>query len=255
MISTRYENTDDHEVWGIVGGMGPLASAEFVNSIYREAGSSKEQESPSIILISDPTVPDRTEYLLNGKHDILLKKLSSSVEALSAMGATRIVVCCLTIHPLIRRLAPGLRQRIISLLDLVLDAVLRSRSRHLLLCTTGTRKLGLFQQHVQWGQAQHKVILPDEQDQESIHQMLYEIKNQREVIAYIPFVEDLLKKYGVSSYIAGCTELHMVAKAHEQFRGQHRREFCIDPLTEILPIMHGTYQPALSVRWRPEFSI
>jgi aspartate racemase len=237
MISNGHQNMDNHEVWGVVGGMGPLASAEFVNSIYRETASSTEQESPSVILISDPTVPDRTEYLLNGKHDILLQKLASSVEALSAMGATRIVVCCLTIHPLIRRLSPGLRQKIVSLLDLVMDAVLRSRSRNLLLCTTGTRKLQLFQQHVLWEQAQHKVILPDDQDQESIHQMLYEIKNQTDVTTHLPFVEDLLKKYSVSSYIAGCTEMHIVAKAHEQFRGQNRREFCIDPLTEILPIM------------------
>lgn len=237
MISNEHQHMDDHEVWGIVGGMGPLASAEFVTSIYRETASSKEQESPCVILISDPTVPDRTEYLLDGKHDILLQKLASSVETLSAMGATRIVVCCLTIHPLIGRLSPGLRQKIVSLLDLVLDSVLRSRSRHLLLCTTGTRKLQLFQQHVLWKQAQHKVILPDDQDQKSIHQMLYEIKNQGEVMTYVPFVEDLLKKYKVSSYIAGCTEMHMVAKAHGQFRGQNRREFCIDPLTEILPMM------------------
>jgi aspartate racemase len=143
-------------------------------------------------------------------------------------------------------LSPGLRQKIVSLLDLVLDAVLRSRSRHLLLCTIGTRKLQLFEQHVLWKQAQHKVILPDDQDQESIHRMLYEIKNQREVTTYLPFIEDLLRKYSVSSYIAGCTEMHIVAKAHEQFRGRDRREFCIDPLTEILPMMQGNL-PASAV--------
>jgi len=31
--------------------------------------------------------------------------------------------------------------------------------------------------------------------------------------------------------------MHIVAKAHEQFNGHNRREFCIDPLTEILPMM------------------
>jgi aspartate racemase len=237
MISTRHESTDSGEVWGVVGGMGPLASAEFMHSIYRDTARRTEQESPSVILISDPTVPDRTECLLNGRHDILLQKLTSSVEALSAMGATRIVVCCLTIHPLIDRLPPELRKKIVSLVDLTLSAVLRSRSQHLLLCTAGTKKLRLFQQHLLWGEAQHKVVLPDDQDQDSIHRMLYEIKNQREAMTYVPFVEDLMKKYKVNSYIAGCTEMHIVAKAHERFSGHDRRQFCIDPLTEILPMM------------------
>ena len=237
LISTGHETTDNGEVWGIVGGMGPLASAEFVNSIYRDTAGCTEQESPTVILLSDPTVPDRTECLLNGRHDILLQKLTGSVETLLAMGATRIIVCCLTIHPLIHQLPPGLREKIVSLVDLTLDAVQRSRSRHLLLCTTGTKKLRLFQQHRLWDETQHKVVLPDDQDQDAIHQMLYEIKNQREAITYIPFVEGLMKKYEVSSYIAGCTEMHIVAKAHEQFSGHDRREFCIDPLTEVLPMM------------------
>jgi aspartate racemase len=237
LISTGHETTDNGEVWGIVGGMGPLASAEFVNSIYRDTAGWTEQESPTVILFSDPTVPDRTECLLNGRQDILLQKLTSSVETLLAMGATRIIVCCLTIHPLVCQLPPALREKIVSLVDLTLGAVQRSHSQHLLLCTTGTRKLRLFQQHRLWDETQHKVVLPDDHDQDAIHQMLYEIKNQREAITYIPFVEELMKKYEVGSYIAGCTEMHIVAKAHEQFSGHDRREFCIDPLTEVLPMM------------------
>ena len=237
MISKGHESTGSGEVWGIVGGMGPLASAEFVNTIYRDTARWTEQEAPTVILFSDPTVPDRTECLLNGRHEVLLQKLTGSIETLLAMGATRIVVCCLTIHPIIYQLPPVLREKVVSLVDLTLGAVLRSRSRHLLLCTTGTRKLRLFQQHLLWDETQHKVVLPDDEDQGAIHQMLYEIKNQREAIAYIPFVEELMKKYDVSSYIAGCTEMHIVAKAHEQFSGHDRRKFCIDPLTEILPMM------------------
>lgn len=232
------EGAERGEVWGILGGMGPLASAEFLSTIYRETRSGREQEAPHVILISDPTVPDRTECLLDGRSEILLERLATGLEALVSVGATRIVICCMTIHPLIPRLHPALRRKIISLLDVTLEAVLRSRSQHLLLCTTGTRKLELFEKHPLWGQAQDHVILPEDQDQKSIHKMLYEIKSQQEIMQYLPFVEDLMHKYGVQSYIAGCTEMHVVAKAHEQFRSRHRREFCVDPLTEILPLMH-----------------
>jgi aspartate racemase len=237
MISSGYENVESGEVWGIVGGMGPLASAEFVNTIYRDTSIWTEQDAPSVLLLSDPTVPDRSECLLSGQHEVLVQRLTRSVECLSEMGATKIIICCLTIHPLIPRLPAALRGKIVSLVELTIGALRLSRSRHLMLCTTGTRKLRLFQQHPAWQDVEHKVVFADDQDQVAIHQMLYKIKSQHEAITYVPFVEDLMRKYGVNSYIAGCTEMHILAKAHEQFSGHARRELCIDPLTEVLPLM------------------
>src|SRR5579864_2349302 len=124
MNRTAHESMDRAEVWGILGGMGPLASAEFVSSIYRETPGSREQDLPNVILLSDPTIPDRTECLLNGKSDILLERLTAGLEALVSLGATKIVVCCMTIHPLFPQLQPELRNSIVSLLDVTLNAVL-----------------------------------------------------------------------------------------------------------------------------------
>lgn len=46
---------------GVLGGMGPLASAEFLKTIYECSVAGGEQRSPSVIMYSDPTFPDRTE--------------------------------------------------------------------------------------------------------------------------------------------------------------------------------------------------
>jgi aspartate racemase len=246
VIAQAPRNGERGEIWGILGGMGPLASAEFVNTIYQETVGGTEQESPHVILLSDPTIPDRTEYLLKGQGDVLLERLVTGLESLVAMGATRIVICCMTIHPLVPRLDLELRKKIISLVDVTLEAVLQRRSRHLLFCTTGTRKLELFEQHPLWPSARDLTILPDDEDQKAIHQMLYEVKSRQEVLAYVPFVEDMMNKYGARTYIAGCTEMHLVAKAHEEFCGRDRREFCIDPLTEIISMMHGNVSATAS---------
>ena len=53
-------------VLGVVGGMGPLASAEFVKTIYEYGLNRREQESPSVVLVSDPTFPDRTSVSWQG---------------------------------------------------------------------------------------------------------------------------------------------------------------------------------------------
>jgi aspartate racemase len=231
------QTTENHEIWGILGGMGPLASAEFVSSIYRETFSGREQQAPRVLLLSDPTIPDRTECLLNGDHEMLLERLAAGVGQLVLMGATRIVICCMTIHPLVPRLPSFWQRKIISLLDSTLNAVLVSHTRHLMVCTTGTRRLRLFEQHPLWPEVKNRIVFPAEEDQQRIHQLLYGIKGQEQIGPLIALIEELLEKYGVHSYIAGCTEMHILAKAHENLKGRSRREFCIDPLTEILFMM------------------
>jgi aspartate racemase len=219
------------EVWGVLGGMGPLASAEFLKTIYEENAPEVEQEAPIVYLLSDPTIPDRTKGLLNGGESALLSHFSARVEQLISLGVTRIVVCCVTIHPLIHRLPAPWQQKIISLLDIVFAEVLSARRRHLLMCTEGTRKMDLFRKHDSWEKAEDYILLPTEEDQALIHRMIYEIKGGRQSVEHVQFVEELLHKYGVDSYIAGCTEIHMLTKFQERINGRDRRKFSIDPLT------------------------
>src|SRR5436305_6814732 len=135
------------EVWGVLGGMGPLASAEFLNTIYEKNMGVKEQESPIVYLISDPTIPDRTECFLNGTQEMLLEHFSSAIEKLAGLGVDRIVVCCVTIHPLVPRLPAYLQEKIVSLVDLVFESVLQDGKKHLLLCTQGSRQMRIFEDH------------------------------------------------------------------------------------------------------------
>ena len=69
----------DRPIIGIVGGMGALASAEFVKTIYEFSADRREQDSPIVMLSSDPTFPDRTEMLLRGARDVLLDRLIDSL--------------------------------------------------------------------------------------------------------------------------------------------------------------------------------
>src|SRR5260221_377430 len=103
---------------GILGGMGPLASAEFLKTIYRLNLSGSEQEAPSCVLLSAPSFPDRTAAILNGSTAILVTRLTQALEELASLGAERIVIACVTIHHLLPDVPERLRRRVVSLLDL-----------------------------------------------------------------------------------------------------------------------------------------
>ncbi len=51
---------------GILGGMGALASAELLYTVYRLNTTEPEQGSPVCLLYSDPSIPDRTGAILRG---------------------------------------------------------------------------------------------------------------------------------------------------------------------------------------------
>ena len=227
----------NQHVWGVLGGMGPLASAEFLNTIYQRNTTVAEQECPVVVLLSDPGLPDRTEAMLNGHTQVLFDQFSNRMDQLVSLGVTRIVVCCVTIHPLIPRLSPLVRARVVSLLDVIFDRVLQSSRQHLLLCTQGTRTMELFQQHPGWLQARDRMILPSEQDQQLIHQWIYEVKSNRHSAGRRDWFRALLQKYSVDSFIAGCTELHIIAREQQRLTSRDATEFCIDPLMEIAAMM------------------
>jgi len=118
---------------GIVGGLGPLASTRFLSSIYRQFRDVPEQQTPRIVLYSDPTFPDRTTHFLRGEEDEILAQAVRTTESLLTLGVDHLLFCCYTIHRIAPRLPAHVLERFVSLLDLAVDAGLESQGKVLLL--------------------------------------------------------------------------------------------------------------------------
>lgn len=222
-------------VLGVLGGMGGLASAEFVKTIYEFSGetSALEQAAPIVLLHSDPTFPDRTEAFLRGDTQLLLARLIEALESLCEMGATEIVICCMTIHYLLPQVPRVLRERIISLTDVIFSSVESLKKKHLVICSTGTVRLGLLQCHPRWEQTKDYFVFPTEAEQRQMHDLIYEVKLNRNLLEARLFVESLLARHRVDSFIAACSEIHLLAKQFAPSDREQRGYGCLDPLTII----------------------
>ena len=225
------DGTDD--VLGVVGGLGPLVSTEFLKAIYEQSSWTREQDAPRVLLYSDPSFVDRTTALLSGADDQLLNQLVNAITRLCDIGASRIVVCCITIHHLLPRVPSELRARVVSLVDVIFDELLASGEPHLLLCSNGTRELRIFEGHRRWPQTSHLFVLPDDSDQREIHRVIYRIKQGQDVRQEIPYIETLLSRYHLNSFIAGCTEFHLLTRHLATSLGGMSTHRCIDPLMSI----------------------
>jgi aspartate racemase len=217
---------------GILGGMGPLASAEFVHTVYRLNLVEPEQAAPVLVLHSDPSIPDRTAAILSGDTRELTKRLIAALEALVAGGAHRIVIPCVTIHHVLPEVPAHLRTRVVSLIDLTVDALRAAQGTYLLLATTGTRQAHIFERHSGWGEVASHVRFLDEGDQFRLHEAIYRFKQNDPLEPFMPWLESLLGKYGTEGLVFGCTELHLFQRqlSHRDREAQAKPLLVIDPL-------------------------
>src|SRR5437016_387014 len=171
-------------LWGILGGMGPLASTEFLNTIYRlsleragkEGNEGKEQDMARVILVSDPSVPDRTEAIVTRRDkpeqfEEVKRRLKQSLEMLDAMHVDRIVIPCITAHFFLPYLdlEASVRSRICSLISIVCEALRADGGKYVLLRTNGTRDEQIFENHPGWEAVRDQIKPLEEADQKKVH--------------------------------------------------------------------------------------
>jgi aspartate racemase len=211
--------------------MGALASAELLKTIYEDNGAVHEQELPVVVVLSDPTFPDRTECLLTGHSELLLARFSRAIDTLVAAGCGQIVICCMTIHALLPMLRPQQRAAIVPVSDVLLRSAKQSGRRNLMLCSTGSRRLKLFETHPLWPSVADKILFLDDDDQERLHEMIYRVKTGVCGVPEFAFLAGLRARYD-AGFIAGCSEIHLVMKRAQE-QGREAEFPCIDPFREI----------------------
>lgn len=205
-------STVSRQLVGVVGGMGPLASTELLHTVYEQGSWAVEQDAPRVLLWSDPAVVDRTDAIGGNGLGPLRDAVERAVRGLEAAGAHRIVIACLTAHHVIEALPPELAARCASLVDIVFDELERAFEPHLLLCTSGTAQAGIFTSHPRRRAVADRLVPLAVDDQRALHELVYRIKRGADPRQGIDFLRETLPRYGVSAFVAACTELHLVTR-------------------------------------------
>jgi aspartate racemase len=196
---------------GILGGLGPRASAAFLQSVYRRVAHRPEQDQPRVVLWSDPTVPDRTAAIMAGDRDVLAVRIADGIAALERFGADVIVVCCFTAHAVPTRVCATSSTGVVSLLDVAIDELARARRPHLLACTQGSRQARIFVDHDRAADVSGLLVLPTDADQHRLHELIYALKCGGATRDAARALAGIARRYPVDGVMAGCTELHLLS--------------------------------------------
>ncbi|TIV22474.1 MAG: aspartate/glutamate racemase family protein [Mesorhizobium sp.] len=198
---------------GIIGGLGPLASADFYFKLTRMTEAMRDNEHVPSVILSVPQLPDRTEAILSN-HDGPLAPLTAAVSALNALGVACIAMPCNTAHHWYDKLAANSSAEIIHIGDAVVAEIRRGldRGRVANLATRGTLVSGFYQHRI--AAAGFDLCLPqDAEFQQRVDSaiMLVKAGSIAQAAAETERALHLAQMAGADIALLGCTELSVVA--------------------------------------------
>jgi aspartate racemase len=224
---------------GVLGGVGPAATVDFLQKVVRHTPAHRDQDHLKVLVEQNPQIPDRTEHLLGKGADPTLA-LYATCKKLQAGEADLIAIPCNTAHAFIELIQPHLDIPIINMLTVTVSHV-REAFPALqdvgLLATTGTLSSGIYHRALQ--KQGLREVVPPPALQARMMNAIYGPRGIKagftsgECVEDIHAVIDDLVSRGVEVVILGCTELPLLFPARELTSRGGRRVTLVDP-TEIL---------------------
>ena len=101
---------------GVLGGLGPAASADFMRLLVVKAPATVDQEHPRVILLSQPQTPNRNDFIFGVGEDPE-PALRSGLELLTDWGADILCVTCNTAHYYIDHFQDSLKRPLVHIID------------------------------------------------------------------------------------------------------------------------------------------
>lgn len=193
---------------GIIGGMGPLATADLFSKIILCTHADKDQDHLHVIIDNNTDIPDRTKAILLGGEDPL-EQMVLSAHRLQSAGADFLIMPCNTAHYFYGRLKDQVYVPVLNMLE---ETGLYLRENGItcagLLATDGTIRSGIYEKALApYGIS---LLLPEPEEQEHVMHVIYDgIKAGNpdlDPTGFISTCKKLMEK-GAQTLILGCTEL------------------------------------------------
>lgn len=204
---------------GVIGGLGPIATAHFMELVTVMTDAKTDQEHLEMIVFSAPSIPDRTAHILDDTKPSPLPRMVAIGRKLSDMGAARIAIPCITAHYFIEPLEAGIP---VPLVNGVRETAAHLKAHGVktagIMATDGTIRAGIFRRELE--KQGIEAVTPSARGQKYVMSLIYDnVKaGVQPDMAKFRAVGQELFDAGAEAIILGCTELSMI-----------KRDFAIGP--------------------------
>lgn len=196
---------------GVLGGMGPLATVDFMQKVIDTTPAKQDRDHVPLIVYSVPQIPDRVGAASRGT-DEPLPAMLKGIRTLEQSGVEAIAIACNTAHAWYDQLAASTKVPIIHMAQSVIDAAPRKTGPMALMATIGTLQAGIYQRYFE--KAGWQVLVPQSADQDIIIDAIAAVKRGEIARARASFdtAAASLLASGADRLLLACTELPLAAK-------------------------------------------
>lgn len=200
------------KIIGVIGGMGPLATADLYKKIIYFTVAEKDQDHSHVIIDSNPKIPDRTDYILH-KGPSPIPEIVKSIRRLEAAGCDFLIMPCNTAHTIIEEIKKTTKVPFLNMMEETAKYVAKKHPGEIigLLATDGTVYSGAYHKYLE--KEGVKVVTPSE-NQEKVMDFIFKGVKSGNVMMSLKGIEDAVKELtekGASVILLGCTELSAVS--------------------------------------------
>jgi aspartate racemase len=201
---------------GVLGGMGPRATLDFLDKVQRVSGAARDQDHIRLIVDLNPGVPDRNVALANGDPGVGAV-LGAMAAGLERAGADFLVMVCNTAHAYRPAIEAACRLPFVSMIDeTVIEVAGRDPAPSCvgLLATGACLESNLYQ--AGFRRAGIGTVALSGKELERFMALLYRIKagdTGSGVQTDAATLAAHLARQGAQVLVAGCTELPLVLNA------------------------------------------
>ena len=231
---------------GVVGGVGPAATVDFLQKIVRNTPATRDQDHIKLLVEQNPQIPDRTENLIGDGADPTVSLYATS-KRLEDGGADIIAIPCNTAHAFVERIQPYLNIPIVNMLTVTVS-FLRETYPALrdigVLATSGTIESGVYRKALE--SQDLRQVVPSPELQGRVMEAIYGKHGVKagfttgQCQADIAAAMEGLIAEGVEVVVLGCTELPLLLTGSEYVGTSGARVRLVDP-TDVLARRCITY--------------
>jgi len=201
---------------GILGGMGPMATVDFMRKLVEATPAARDQDHPGALVLQASDIPDRTRAILEGGPDPLPAMLAG-LRRLEAAGATRIAIPCNTAHHWHGALQARTALPILHIVDAVAGVLFERGYRSGpvgVLATSGTLRAGIYSGRL----ARHGFTCVAPADQEAVMRAIRLVKagGIAQAGAVLRDQARGLIAAGCGQVVLACTEIPLALAASDE---------------------------------------
>lgn len=198
---------------GVIGGLGPAATAYFLERVIDFTEVKCDQDHINMIIYNHATIPDRSAYIIGKNKQNPLPLMIADAKALVSLGCQFLVMPCNTAHYFYEDIQKTIE---IPIFNIVEETIKMAKLRQPKLRTIGIMATDGTVSTETYQQAAEKFglncVVPNDEMQEKVMEMIYEGVKAGKFVSKDRFdeVAKHLRNLGSDTIVLGCTELSVL---------------------------------------------